>query len=330
VPKELTHWHIADRVAATFGPDPANDRAGRIARAIETHRPAFLLGSVAYDSPFYALDFANRSLLAALADDLHGVRGEDTFERFRVNFADDAAQLTGTGGAFLAGALTHYAADVTVHPMVNHFCDGSPIASQRHRAFETCLDLYVVSKHGRAAGTESGMQRIVAMCDAADLVSAAAAFYFPRESVDHLDLARMFRRHAAIRDRFERTSWQLFTRLLGTLPGPLRVLAATFYPGRTTSRRISPAIARFFEQPIEYIHPHTGAEASVTTSELIDSVVERAVALIDAFCSSPPTDRGLSLDAGCDLSDYPEERFLWRPSGPCRETALGPFPWYCR
>ncbi len=289
------------------------------------------MGAIAHDSPFYAVGFRNGRFLADIGDALHGVHGEDTLARFGPFFAGEHASADRT--AFLAGALTHYAADVTIHPLVNFFCNGNRAAARRHRAFETCLDLYVTAETGEPDGTGDGMRGILASCDVRRLASLAADFYLPGgaeagEKIRRFDFLRLLKRHAFIRDRFERRAWRFASRLLGAAGGAARVLTATFYPGPARARAIMPSLAAFFAGPIRFIHPRTGVQASTTAFDLIEAAASLAVELMRRLGTSGTVPRGYSLDAGCDVDKYPDEKFLRNAPRDRNDDYFRDFPWW--
>ncbi|MBU1610456.1 MAG: zinc dependent phospholipase C family protein, partial [Proteobacteria bacterium] len=151
MPKEFVHFHIARRTASNLG----DSFLGRSARSRE---PALLLGSVFHDLWFY-ITGTRPGRLAAVADELHGKDGQDTFwlikrqaeivKKYREN--PDSADIAEIAAALLVGMLSHLCADATFHPMVywfsgNYYSD--PRAVERHRRLETLMDLAVPADPG--------------------------------------------------------------------------------------------------------------------------------------------------------------------------------------
>lgn len=122
MPRELTHWLIAEEAADRLADGP-------LSAAISCNRDAYLLGAVAPDSAFYALLGRQHEVLQRIAAAVHGADGHDSL-RWVPTHATEA------GWAFVAGACTHLATDAVFHPFVYYF-SGSWRAEQapvRHRA----------------------------------------------------------------------------------------------------------------------------------------------------------------------------------------------------
>ena len=307
MPKELTHWHIAERTASIFREGDSRDPARA---SIESYPEAFLLGAVAYDTPFYAIASKHKSVFAAVGNDLHGVSGEDTLERFRriAPSVDSSAPAAPT--AFFAGALTHYTADTTIHPLVNYFCDGTPFPQRNHRAFETCMDLFVIDTWGRPGGTGNGMGGLLSSVDTGVITEATSRLFWPTPRLPKEIIANMLKRHAFIRDRFERRAWQTLLRWFASFGDEsAKTIAATFYPSKRRAQAAAGELAGFFSSAVEFTHPHTGERRNLPLETLIEEAAEKAADLIRIFVADDmPGTPGLSLDSGCDLSTYPVER----------------------
>jgi hypothetical protein len=317
MPKEFAHWCIAEETKASLKPQP-------LVASVSNYPATYNLGAVAHDSPFYAIGLPERELIKQTANELHGIAGEDTLDRFRLQTGLDVATPS-VKLAFLAGALTHYAADVTIHPMVNYFCNGSPLRERRHRAFETCMDVHLMAKRAApvpvAAGL-GGLLREISREQASEVSDIVSRFYQSNGSID-VDLTwRMLKRHAAIRDRFDNSVLRGIVRGYAAVGGEAaRVLAATFYPSTRKIHRILPIIDGFFASTIEFRHPRTGATVRANLEELMTTAADYAANLINDFFGADhrsenteatadtglSTGTGLSLDSGCDVRAFPDE-----------------------
>jgi hypothetical protein len=133
VPKEITHWLIAEEV-------------GR--QVAQTEYPAMLrLGAIVHDVLYYA-HFGNNPYCTALANSLHGSEGEDTFTIVH-QLAENVSHTdssTNALRAFLLGAVTHICADIMFHPFI-YYSAGNPFSNRHyqawknHRALESAIDL---------------------------------------------------------------------------------------------------------------------------------------------------------------------------------------------
>lgn len=144
MPKEITHWLIADEVAKTIA---ASDKIF-CARGL---RPYLYIGAVLHDTPYYRLGRLRPDALQ-LADRLHGAAGEDTFNVIRCGIQAVRQQsllnnqnLENAYRALLLGMITHICADTVFHPFV-YYVSGNlhtlpHQAWRNHRRLESALDL---------------------------------------------------------------------------------------------------------------------------------------------------------------------------------------------
>jgi hypothetical protein len=134
VPKEITHWLIAEEVGR------------RISLRVE-HPELLRLGAIVHDVLYY-VRLGNDARCTALANTLHGSAGEDTFGIVRdlaegnIHSSNNAALRS-----FLLGAVTHICADVIFHPFI-YYAAGDFLqkrthfqAWHNHRALESAIDL---------------------------------------------------------------------------------------------------------------------------------------------------------------------------------------------
>lgn len=72
MPKEAAHWILAEQTWQAM-PD------GLLKTEIQENKALYYLGSVIFDTPYYALTGQNRSNLIAAANRLHGYRVSSPF-----------------------------------------------------------------------------------------------------------------------------------------------------------------------------------------------------------------------------------------------------------
>jgi len=131
---------VADELKGT----PLGDAAAASSNCLK-------LGAVFHDVLFYLRGPGKTAPFLALADELHGTRGEDTYEIVRklidvVITSKQSGQLV----AFLVGVISHIHTDLLFHPMVfymtGNYFDSNPKkktkAIQGHRRIEAMMDLY--------------------------------------------------------------------------------------------------------------------------------------------------------------------------------------------
>lgn len=250
MPKERSHWFLAQRLAGRFS-------SGPLADALLGYFEYLLLGSVAHDSPYYVLGDPGAK---RVADRLHGTGRHDSFAPFRA-LASHRDSLGAAGLAFGLGALTHLAADVTFHPLVFSWTGDAgaddPELSHgwfyRHQACETALDLHFESLWGPPPARTYGS---LARKAGGELTAVYRAFagHDPRSWISaHRRLQGLFHHPVA--------GW-LAQALAWGHPGGEGDHSGAFYAG--------PAVRHpAFEGTMEWVDPVTGAPGRASLEELV-------------------------------------------------------------
>ncbi len=158
MPKEITHWLLAERVAKCItntSPDAALSHA--VLHDAHCRRMLFL-GAILHDAPYYTLSSpfsTQRREAILLANRLHAAseaenngQHDDSFDILRAGIsalAVCAPHEILAFQAFLLGMCTHICADCRFHPRI-YYASGNLWQSpdeawSRHRALESALDL---------------------------------------------------------------------------------------------------------------------------------------------------------------------------------------------
>ena len=332
MPKELTHWILAERTISLL------DR-GQVADAIKNHPHYYYLGAVIYDSPFYAIGVEHAKVFEEVARRLHGSAGEDTFDAQRGFIRTyDGRKLPEEAMSFIAGTLTHYCADVTFHPLVNYYCgkyapdnpEKRSFARTRHRTFESLMDIffYGMFVRERGGGFPSKLGRILKnrgrFENTVGFVSGSASgvddlvgrFYWP--GADDIPVADLLRRHGKLQKLFYNGAIGTVLDIAGKLfGGGLPVISATVYPVRFKRRGIKKPEETFpfFANPIFFNHPNTGSEAKGTAEDFAARMTTSAALLINSLQSHISRgdagaflegERGFSLEYGYEGGACPD------------------------
>ncbi len=134
---ENTHIYLADRIRRNIHDEP-------VTKIISDHMDEYFIGSIFTDILFYSKD----KQAAAVASRLHGEDGQPT-NQIVFDLLDSArSEKDHRNFAFVAGLLTHYAVDITLHPIVFYFSGDDPDAkcidddksAYRHMHYETSID----------------------------------------------------------------------------------------------------------------------------------------------------------------------------------------------
>lgn len=140
MPKEITHWLIADE---------ALRRLRQSLPARELRREFVMLGATFHDVLYYARRKRGEPSYWDAADILHGAHGEDTLEIVRFLLAACLRHPRQTAlPSFLLGVITHIAADTVFHPFIYWTAgdwrgkEALYESQRRHRALEAAIDVY--------------------------------------------------------------------------------------------------------------------------------------------------------------------------------------------
>ena len=133
MPKELTHWWLADQARLRLPPDSP------LRELLDQHLHCYLLGAVLPDTLLHPLPPPHRARAIQLANNFHNPRTHSYLPLIRLfdhTPEPDAATL-----ACLLGIASHIEADAGLHPFVYSQC-GEDLGM--HYRLETDLDLWLL------------------------------------------------------------------------------------------------------------------------------------------------------------------------------------------
>ena len=146
MPREIVHWSILE--AAIKKAD--STKCPSVISSLKDSQDLAYIGAIAHDAPyFYQM---GNSPFTKIAGTLHGQNKQDSFAPLR-EFAKliqtiNSCEERNKAWSFLLGMLTHYATDLTFHPMIFYFTGDYHAedekeryeARRKHRTFEVFLD----------------------------------------------------------------------------------------------------------------------------------------------------------------------------------------------
>jgi len=281
MPKELTHWLLAERSLAGL------DDTSRLSALIRENRALYQAGAVLPDTLLHLVAGPDSPTALRLAHQFHDTIGNSYAPLIRIEESFGAKGLPAGLLACLLGVLSHMEADIVFHPFVYAHSGTGDIG--RHYRVETALDCHF-SRHGTRIPAQR-LDALVTPAIRAELVTACALLFDPMGELPRQALERALALHCRIQAMYDSTFWKLTARLLACLPVRLlRHARHLFYP-----------LTRSGDDPGELLgtwrHPVTGKEQTGTPDGLAQEVVHRTVALfrrIDAEgglknpLSSPP------------------------------------------
>ncbi len=315
MPRDITHWLVVEAVAAGLG-------GGSYEAPLERAPHLAKIGAVFHDALFY-VPRAFQERFRSLADEFHGVAGEDTFRLIK-GVARRIAGLSGTEErrgeliAFLVGLIAHVTTDVVFHPFITYhtgLAEGGggrarSAATQAHRRLEALIDVCLLGGFERLKDYSLAAYLARAGNGVRDIYRTVGEIFLPPDETDDFvrAMAASFERFAKAQRLFKNRllSGALF-RLRPLFPAGLREIVALGYAPQLT--KLLPRVAG----RLDYRHPVTGEEL-VTD---LDALFQRAVAETMALClelepvlaEGRPWPEGLAgptLDAG--LEGAPRDR----------------------
>jgi hypothetical protein len=262
MPKELTHWMLAERSLAEL------DDTSRLAVLIRENRALYLAGAVLPDTLLHLISGDHGPKALALAHRFHNAVGNSYAPLIRIEEAHGAEGLPDGLLACLLGVLSHMQADIVFHPFV--YAKGGIGDMGRHYRVETAIDVHF-SRQG-AVFAAKRLDSLVTPSIVAELVTASSLLFDPDVELPHPALEQALRLHCRIQAMYDSTFWKLVARLLAGLPVPLfKHVQHLFYP-----------LIRSGHDPVElsgnWRHPVSGEERTETADDLAKEVVQRTVA----------------------------------------------------
>lgn len=271
MPKELTHWWIAEEGLRRL----PLDRPTR--QVLEEQRDAYLIGAVLPDTLLHLLRGPYHHAAHRLADDFHDSRGHSYGPL--LSFLARSPDPPAAQQACLLGIATHIEADIVFHPFV-YAQAGTDLG--RHYRIETDLDLWLLHTGKRP----SALTLLELLSDEAFNVAVAvlAGVFDPNASLPLPVIDEALRLHATLQGRYGSRGWQLVARLLGLVPGtPFQRWQHLFYPCFFWQR------GRDVSWPQRWLHPASGSERGDSPDGLVGEAITRVSTLLRAV-----DDRGLT------------------------------------
>jgi hypothetical protein len=297
MPKELTHWLLADQSAAGLGEN------SRLRKVIEAHRATYLGGAVLPDTLLHLFRSPHAVEALALAHTFH-----DTADNsFAPLILAESSFPDGVPPALLAcllGVITHIVTDIVFHPYVYALTGAAGIG--RHYQIETGIDVHFLQ-----TGVKPAVRHVSGLInpDTRDtLVSTSALLFDPTGTLPRPVLEQALSLHCRLQSMYDKAFWKLAVRLLAIAKGsPFREQRHLFYP---LSR--SHTVGGIATNPQRWRHPVSGELHTSTLEELASKAVQRIISLFTLI------EAGGSLAVA--LTNSPGENLLTGLHGVCRNA----------
>jgi len=267
LPKEITHWIIADRIHEQMGDCPLKS-------CLSENIHMYYVGAVAFDTPYY-LTGSDQGFFQSLAARLHGIKGENTYDPIYMLFKSYPSEIPRPVFAFLCGVVTHIMIDSAFHPLVYYltgdYNDPDPAAKNRavvnHRQWESGLDIHMsdnfyIQDPGWLKRTLNSVQ-----INQDELLDCLCMLYFMSSQACRRQVTKALTLHAGwLSNAANRPLYFLYKLASLFSGGRLKPVLASFYP--TSINR------EYYRQ--EFIYHHAGWKEQ--RRESIMEIEQRAIA----------------------------------------------------
>jgi hypothetical protein len=296
MPKELTHWILADRAL-----DGMDKTSALRALIIENH-DCFLAGAVLPDTLLHHVRGPDAVTALALARDFHDSAGNSFAPLIRAEQRSPGG-LTPAILACLLGVVTHMQADIVFHPFVYALTGTDGLGP--HYRFETDMDLYFLQRGGIPAVHR--LAELVTPATRPTLIDCCALLFDTEGRLPRQALEKALQHHCRFQGLYDRTFWKLAVRAAAFLAGhPYREQRHLFYP-------LSPSVdSRFRDDAVEWRHPVSAESRRDSLDQLAEETVGRIRATFEQIEAA-----GSLAEA---LVRHPGENLLTGMHGACLAT----------
>jgi hypothetical protein len=265
MPKEITHWMLAERALASL------HEKGSVARILSRHRDAYLGGAVLPDTLAHIFRGRFHPTARLLGERFHDPSGSSYAPLIAAELQYEGIELPEPLLACLLGVLSHIEADVALHPWV--FAATGKTGIGEHYRMETSIDVHFIQKG--AAPAERRLERLLSPTAREAMLTAAGLLFDPDGELPSRALEEALALHCRFQAMYNQTLWKLSVRLLGRVAGsPFREQRHLFYPLRRWKK--AAAVSRNVG---EWRHPQTGELRSESLEELAQRAVEKTAEL---------------------------------------------------
>lgn len=265
MPKELTHWILAQRALDGLDAD------SRLRGVLRSQRAAYLGGAVLPDTLLHLFRGPNARTALSLGHRFHDAPGNSYAPLIQAesNYPDG---MPDDLRACLLGVICHMQADMVFHPFV--FALGGTGDIGRHYRLETVIDLHL--QHNGAVPPVRRFAELVTPHTRPVLVRSAGLLFDAEQALPPGALEQALSLHCRLQALYDRTMWKIAAVVLGTLLGsPFREQRQLFYPFSSSAQEY----AHSLDAIGQWRHPVTGAVSRATIDDLAEEAVQRTVAL---------------------------------------------------
>jgi hypothetical protein len=298
MPKELTHWILAERALAGLSD------CSRLRELILDHHDCYLGGAILPDTLLHLFSGPRAVTALDLAARFHDAAGNSFAPLIQAEQRFPEG-LPPASLACLLGVITHMQVDIVFHPFV--YALTGTTGSGRHYKLETDIDVHFLK--GGTRPKVRYVAKLISPDTRSILIDTCTLLFDPDNRLPLLEMERALKLHSRFQGLYDRTFWKLAVRLAALLAGaPFREQRHLFYP-LTGVRK-----DRFGKEAVEWRHPFGGELRRTSLEQLADEAVLRITTLFERI----ETAGSLAVA----LSDCPGENLLTGMHGACLSTIV--------
>lgn len=275
MPKEITHWRIAEDVFAGLA------QSSRLNTIINNYKNLYLLGAVLPDSLMYMKFGKDAAKILNRAREIHNAI--DSYEFIKEYVAENDGMLPDAELAMLFGMITHFGADSSFHPFTYYFGGRS---ATRHYTLETYADLYFKEK--KSPPHKWRFRNIIksAEIEREKLADIILKIFFKGKNIEKKSIRSMLAQHGFFQAQYYKLETKLLFEGVNLLPGvDVGSYLALFYP------YFKPKTGTFYNKEYEYKHPVTGEKLVATLDALKDKTVRAITSLLRSLYADDKFDQ---------------------------------------
>jgi hypothetical protein len=285
MPKEITHWMLAERALDGLPSD------SRLRRIITAHRDAYLGGAVLPDTLAHIFRGPYHPTASVLGRRFHDAPANSYQPLIRAEARFPDGLPAALFSCFL-GVISHMEADMALHPYVYA---ATGCATGDHYRLETAIDVRFL-KRGKAPAHRR-LDQLLGASTREVLVTAAGLLFDPEGELPRRAIEQSLALHCRFQSMYDRTLWKLAVRLLARLCGsPFREQRHLFYPLTGRGGRMIGV-----GDDVGWCHPETGELKSASLEDLAREAVERTVAVFVRIEAAGSLAAALVIPPGANL-----------------------------
>lgn len=263
MPKEFTHWTIAEKARQKLEHSPLKD-------LLEKYRCAYNIGAVLPDLPYYSFLHHKYKLILPYGESVHRIRPFSPYCGLKGRYEN----ITPAQKACLAGAFTHLCTDAFFHNFVFYYTGdvyssaGAGAANIKHRHLETYLDLFYYNKI--ALFHDYSLKELVKKSETPKKELGAFMVKFFDAGHSRLNVGNlnsMLRSYAFAQNIIKRKAAYIVARSSSKLWRKFDVLKTAIYP------ELKPVNHNFFTERQSYRHPYLGTHYTENIADIEQKTV---------------------------------------------------------